>query len=417
MKISRTQLFAAIVIMFMVVDVLLYPYLGNIWLLVLKDAILLGLCFPVIVGQSQQRIKFLESKMDEVLGDENINLSVRLMDDQVPEPLIAWAKESDRLVAHLDQGIMELASSAARLVPMSEELADSHNNTTQKALLQTRYSQSVMDAMLTMSDQTRDVADQAEMIAEQLKQGDESVNSCQNTMTETSGVVSQLSEHMRDAETVLTELKQETDQIGSIVEAINSIAEQTNLLALNAAIEAARAGEQGRGFAVVADEVRSLASRTRESTDEVRAMLERVQERTGDMVNVMSKSGEASRESLAQVSRVAEELTELVTVIGSVNDSGAAISNAALRQLSTAESARESADGLAEMNKESLEDSKMHSISKEDMEKIANQMRSSFSRFITTEDVWHTQRRQTARLKTQDGAVDDDQVEDDIELF
>lgn len=395
----RKHVVLGLIIGLPLIDFLLVDYLNNLIFLLLKDALIIGGLFWLAIYMSERRISFLHDTIERVLSSNKVDLTATVDIETAPDEVQDLALEINRLLDATERSVVTTIAAAARLVPMSEELADSYNDTTQKALLQANYSESVMSAMSTMSEQTEQVAQQSQQIAEQLQHGNESVNDCQGAMQETSEVVGSLSGHMQNAATVLDELKQETDQIGSIVEAINSIAEQTNLLALNAAIEAARAGEQGRGFAVVADEVRSLASRTRESTDEVRSMLERVQQRTSDMVAVMSKSGEASMESQAKVSMVAGQLTELVEVIGSVNRSGTAITNSATQQLATAGDARVAVDGLSEMNQASLDASRMRAISKEDLEKMADQLRDSLSVFVTKTVPWHTSRRQKARLQ------------------
>lgn len=412
----RKHIILALVIGLPIIDLLLVDHMDNLAFLLLKDAFIVGGLYLLVGHIADQRIHFLRDSMDRILASHKVDLTATVDIDSAPAEIRELAEEINRLLDATEETVVSTIAAAARLVPMSEELADSYNDTTQTALMQNNYSQSVLSAMVTMSEQTEQVAAQSQQIAEQLQHGNESVIDCQGAMQQTSAIVGGLSGHMQDAASVLDELKQETDQIGSIVEAINSIAEQTNLLALNAAIEAARAGEQGRGFAVVADEVRSLASRTRESTDEVRGMLERVQQRTSDMVTVMNKGGEASVESEAQVSRVAEQLTELVDVIGAVNTSGTSISNSATEQLATASEARVAVDGLSEMNQANLDSSRVRAISKEDMEKVADQLRQSLSMFVTKTVPWHTARRKAARMQQ---AVEVETPEDagDAELF
>jgi len=224
-----------------------------------------------------------------------------------------------------------------------------------------------------------------------------------------------LSEHMSSAQSILNDLVTETDQVGSIVSVINGIAEQTNLLALNAAIEAARAGEQGRGFAVVADEVRSLAGRTRQSTMEVQGMLERIQVGTGSLADAMTEGGKVSEENTKQVKQVSEQLAGLVSIIGMVNDAASAISSTAEEQQQRAVEVRLASDNLAELNRETLSESKLHTISKEDMDALAVQLREKLDLFSVEGDHWYVERRSRGRISEHGEAMIDEK--DDVELF
>jgi len=149
--------------------------------------------------------------------------------------------------------------------------------------------------------------------------------------------IDNLAAEVNSSAQVIQELETDSERIGSVLDVIKDIAEQTNLLALNAAIEAARAGEQGRGFAVVADEVRSLASRTQKSTTEIQEMIEQLQARARKAVSAMHTSSERAKESVEQASHTGGSLQKISAAVGRMNDMNVQIASAAEQQSAVAE--------------------------------------------------------------------------------
>lgn len=199
--------------------------------------------------------------------------------------------------------------------------------------------QQIVTAIREMAAVVDNVSQSVSETASQSQQADSAAASGKQTVALTMGQIQSLSNDIKTAAGVIDQLQQETQSIGSVLDVIRGIAEQTNLLALNAAIEAARAGEQGRGFAVVADEVRTLASRTQTSTTEIREMIERLQSGSHKAVEMMSAGNAqagASVEQAGQASVSLENITSIVSVIRDRTNQIAAASeqqSAATRQI------------------------------------------------------------------------------------
>ncbi|WDG56364.1 methyl-accepting chemotaxis protein [Pseudomonas chlororaphis] len=201
------------------------------------------------------------------------------------------------------------------------------------------------------------------------------------SMEEASASLEQIAGALNSTANVINTLGQRSEEIGGIVGVITAIADQTNLLALNAAIEAARAGEQGRGFAVVADEVRNLASRTREATDEISGMINSIQQETGNAIATMEQGNVLMQEGLSRNANVASALARIDEQSRSAGQQFAAITTATQEQSSTATLLSSNLQSIALANSEQREVVSNLAITAKELEKLAADLRQEVDRF------------------------------------
>ena len=237
--------------------------------------------------------------------------------------------------AQLKNIISEIQSSVSDLHAASSNLSSVTAATTENILQQNKETELVSTAAEQMSITSNEVAQNTATAADSSKQADINAKSGADVSNSALKGIMHLVENLDNSAKVIQTLQTDTNDISMVLDVIREISEQTNLLALNAAIEAARAGEQGRGFAVVADEVRTLASRTQESTDQIKDLIDRLQAGANNAVNVMATSIEEAQSNSTQVEEVSTSLNKIKLEIVSINSVLNQVASASEQQSST----------------------------------------------------------------------------------
>jgi methyl-accepting chemotaxis protein len=228
--------------------------------------------------------------------------------------------------------------------------------------------------MEEMSKTVQDVADSVVNSTRDAEQADTESKLGRDVVGETMDAIEALATDIEAASQVITKLQQDSDSIGTVLDVIRGIAEQTNLLALNAAIEAARAGEQGRGFAVVADEVRTLASRTQESTQEIHGMIERLQAGSQEAVLVMDKGRVQAHASVETAEKARASLVAITTAVSTIRDVSVQISEASSEQLNMTRDINGNIVNISTAVRKTSEGSKEMTTRAEELDQLSSDM-------------------------------------------
>lgn len=243
----------------------------------------------------------------------------------------------NRMKVSLRNVLSNVSDTSSHLFSSVEQLTVVTQETEQSMDQQLNQINMVATAMNEMAATAHEVANSASSTAEAAGNANHEAQDGKAVVNKTMDMINLLAEDVEQAADVLHELESNTESIGTILDVIRGIAEQTNLLALNAAIEAARAGEQGRGFAVVADEVRTLASRTQQSTQEIDEMISRLQASASKAVSSMETGRNRANETVTQVAEAGVKLDAITQAVVSISDLSSHIASAATEQSAVAE--------------------------------------------------------------------------------
>ncbi|CAM3671367.1 methyl-accepting chemotaxis protein [Rheinheimera salexigens] len=344
--------------------------------------VILSILFSILIATLTVRsISIPLAKVNHILGVVASGDLTQKLDDSAKDEFGTLATNCNKVIQSLQALIQGIISRSTQLAAASEQTSAITMQTTHAIREQKSQVTQAATATTEMSSTAQGVLQSANDAVIVIRNADNETERVKGISLENKNIILQLSHEVDQASVVINKLHKDSASIGSILDVIRSIADQTNLLALNAAIEAARAGEQGRGFAVVADEVRSLASKTQASTQEIQAMIQVLQSGAHAAVEAMAK-GKKQAENCVQKTEIATTALDSITdAVHSAHDRSEQISDAAKEQNQVSHEISKLLESIVSIAEETASGAEQTSESSHEVARLAEELRLSVAQF------------------------------------
>lgn len=318
----------------------------------------------------------------QVIGDisQNLDLTLRV-DTSGRSEIAALGKDLNALLSTLSDCISSVVTSSTQLAAASEELSVISTQNTVAVSQQYSETDQVATAIDELSSTAANVAKVTSVASRMVSDADDAICEGTKIVTDNLAAMRKLEETVTSTNIVVEELHSHSTGISSALDTIQSVAEQTNLLALNAAIEAARAGEAGRGFAVVADEVRDLASRTQGLTDQIRDLVANLQKGSHDATQMMGQSRENTSQVLGMANKTEQALEKIAVAVSAMTDFNCQISSAAEQQSSVTLEISKNVSSIRNIAQENSETTRQTTTASEELSHLAADLHQSSRHF------------------------------------
>ncbi len=324
-----------------------------------------------------RRLQIAMKDMAQGDGDLTHRLSITSKDE-----IGQLAESFNTFVTNIHNMMIDLKANSNRMNTIANQMNEISVNSQTEMNKQRRETEQVATAVAEMSSASSEIAFNAQGAAEAARIADQEGEVTNQVVEEAIKSIEGLAHNLDTAEVVISELDHEVAQISTVLEVIKGIAEQTNLLALNAAIEAARAGEQGRGFAVVADEVRNLAGKTQLSTEEINSKITSLQEGAQRAVESMRKSKETSIVSVQKAGEAGQSLTKISEAIARISDMNLQIATASEEQTNVSEEISRNVVNISDATEANFESSNDVVATSTELSDIGNAIEQEVNKFI-----------------------------------